>query len=530
MIRRVGILLVVAESQFFNPFFNNFGFFRPSVPVQCKANEEPSNCINEDSCDNRRFSLSRNCQPGCQCIPGYVRHKLKCMPRNYCPCTGPDCERPCFDRRREWFESNFGFQEPRCDENGYFQARLCNQNKCSCADRNTGQLISGTAYDMYVGGPIPDCTNLANPVFNIPKPDTKCFDKKNELERQGVSFSRLPNCNRDGSFAGRQRDPQGTFCVDASGVEIPETRNSRAGIDCDKTQASCTHGKVYHTCYYGCDTCQEHWQYNGNCPSFRMCKNGCTCPGTKIFDEYVLKCVEPVDCHQGSGMKSLSPSECFKKVNEMRKLGAFQPKCDDEGNFVTLQQNGYTRKFFCVSHDKGEKLSGFKENANSLGDCKVPDGPCAKEEFERDDLDQELVSQPPPTCDSSGYFSLKQMINNRYHCLKSKNSMDVWPETDHFDTTTFSCSEFGLVNKNWVLPESGTPIECNKNGCWCRGVSGRKLSIEDLGDCTVPTQPCLKERFFSDEGASNIKNCDENGNFERQICKKLQDVFYNLNS
>ncbi|KAM7443673.1 hypothetical protein ABFA07_007562 [Porites harrisoni] len=180
----------------------------------------------------------------------------------------------------------------------------------------------------------------------------------------------VPRCNDDGSYKRVQcwGSTGQCWCVTADGTEVPGTRR-RGQPKCDTNEAVVSAFSIESTCDNG-----KKWQ---------LCKDVCkTATCTKNPD---AKCVSPMG---GCGSDACQPkfydslgkqvqcmTECQQKAYEATRkglIGAFIPKCNEDGTYARVQCWGSTGYCWCASED-GTEWPGTRVRGQPK--CDVNDGP-----------------------------------------------------------------------------------------------------------------------------------------------------------
>jgi len=259
-------------------------------------------------------------------------------------CTTIPCLRQAFDISQGVI---VGSSIPQCETDGSYSARQCGPTgECWCVVPNTGVQIASTvrdAQDVQI-----NCLDLPQCLQSL-------------TSSSGLLGAYRPQCDSDGNYKSRQcHGSTGTcWCVDSTGTEILGTRGITASnsYDCD-TVPSCLMMRHSDSGLLGSFTpsCNANGEFypqqchgsSGNC----WCVNqaGSEITGTRTSPGEI-----PFDCDH-------VPLCLQQRTGTARKfgaIGAFRPKCEEDGSFSARQCSGSTGYCWCVSNT-GVEIEGSR--------------------------------------------------------------------------------------------------------------------------------------------------------------------------
>ncbi|XP_033109473.1 fibrillin-1-like isoform X4 [Anneissia japonica] len=298
-------------------------------------------------------------------------------------CTEPIQLTHCQKRKAVGGLLLLGSFNPKCDDNGEYIAAKCHPSTgfCFCVD-DKGEIIPGTQQDQR--GVKPNCSEIvtAEPPTCPPLCAMFC-EFGNVLDTNGCPICECiqgpvtkelthcqkrkagggllllgsfnPKCDDNGEYIAAQCHPSTgfCFCVDDKGEIIPGTQQDQRGV---KPNCSEIVTAEPPTCPPLCAMFCEF----GNV----LDANGC-----------------PIcECIQGPVTKELTHCQKHKAGGGLLLLGSFNPKCDDNGEYIAAQCHPSTGFCFCVD-DKGEIIPGTQQDQRGVKpNC------------------SEIVTAEPPTC------------------------------------------------------------------------------------------------------------------------------------
>ena len=250
---------------------------------------------------------------------------------------------------------------PRCDDDGYYLPEQCSASTahCWCVTRD-GEKILGTE------------TGPGEPRFNCTHPLGPCHAALLALPTPLPIGLCVPRCESDGYYSPQQccASTAHCWCATPEGVKIPgtETGPGEPRVDCSQPLGPCHEellalphpipiGTFVPRCeadgYYSPQQCSAS---TGHC--WCVTRDGVRIPGTDTGPG------EPrVDCSNPSnpcGGKEIGP--CIKKLKALPRpipIGAFVPKCDDDGYYSPQQLWGSTGEAWCVTRE-GKEIKGTR--------------------------------------------------------------------------------------------------------------------------------------------------------------------------
>ncbi|XP_044148301.1 saxiphilin-like isoform X11 [Bufo gargarizans] len=180
---------------------------------------------------------------------------------------------------------------------------------------------------------------------------------------------------------------------------------------------------------------------------------------------------------------------CQKERQRQRErgrplLGAFEPKCDEKGNYQPKQCHGSTGYCWCVN-EEGKTIDGTKTPPGQKSvTCEdhQQSTPCLRHRQSVLGANKPQIGAFVPDCDEKGNYSPKQCFGSTGYC--------------------------------WCVDEHGDEIE---------GVRAKQGKVNITCEYTGGEKPCMKERRKSLSGGQPLPgafmpDCDEKGNYSPKQC------------
>ncbi|XP_070557411.1 balbiani ring protein 3-like [Ptychodera flava] len=293
----------------------------------------------------------------------------------------PDCQKELQEVQRRG--SPPGSFTPTCAGDGYYHKKQCYHSigYCWCSSKD-GEEVAGTRTNVRYGdtldcdkpgtcpavepGYFGSCAELCTYDHDCPGDEKccsngcghscirvpaevdlpPCHKELRDADRQGPLLGAFkPTCRDDGYYDKKQchKSIGYCWCTNKDGEEVEGTRtNVRTGdnLVCDKP-GTCP--AVEPAGSYG--SCAELCTYDHDCPGDeKCCSNGCG-----------------HSCIRAQPEEELPP--CHKELKEVksrgRLIGAFKPRCTDDGYYQKKQCWGSTGHCWCASKD-GQEVEGTK--------------------------------------------------------------------------------------------------------------------------------------------------------------------------
>ncbi|XP_056419511.1 saxiphilin-like [Hyla sarda] len=266
---------------------------------------------------------------------------------------------PCHKERQALLGAGrplLGAFVPECDEKGNYFPKQCHGSTgyCWCVNKE-GKEIEGTKTSP--GQPLQTCEDSADQIHQGP-----CHKERQALLGAGRPLlgAFVPECDEKGNYFPKQCHGSTGYCwcVNKEGKEIEGTKTSP--------------GQPLQTC-------------------------------EDSADQKSTPCLRHRQRALGGGKRPM--------------MGAFVPKCDDDGEYVPKQCHGSTGHCWCVNKD-GEEIEGSR-----AGPGKGPvicedeaDNPCLKERQKILGEKTPSVGRFVPQCDEKGNFSPQQCHGSTGYC------------------------------------------------------------------------------------------------------------------
>lgn len=395
------------------------------------------------------------------------------------PGTQPrDCERPdvperpktLCEHRRDSVQTTspegyplYGAYVPQCDTNGQYKPLQCHSSTghCWCVNSN-GEERQGTRTEAGITPP--DCNTQGE------RPKTHCEHHRDSVqtsspEGQPLVGAYVPRCDAEGRYVPLQCHGSSghCWCVDSHGQERPGTRTTagEAPRDCDRPDEPVRHKTQ---CEHHRDTIQSSGP-----------------DGRPAIGAYVPQCdaegqYTPLQCHGSSGHcwcvdergqeragtrnpPGTAPRDCNRPDEPQRPKthceqhrdsvqttspegrpipGVFVPRCDENGQYLSIQCHGSTGHCWCVN-SRGEERPGTRTPPGTPSvDCDRPDEPQRPKshcEHHRDGVQGSGTDERPPPgayvpqCDGNGQYLPLQCHGSTGHCWCVDNSGQERPGT-----------------------------------------------------------------------------------------------------
>ena len=356
---------------------------------------------------------------------------------------------------------------PKCADDGSYLAKQCwgSTGTCFCVDTLTGEKngMTGDACDVAA-----------------PKPLT-CTEKMNMVSTIYIPGAVYPKCTADGSYEPKQCNNLGEcFCVDT----LTGEKNNMSLTTCSPvtTVQTCAEkvadlkdkpaliGAFVPKCADdGSYLAKQCWGSTGTC----FCVD--TLTGEK--NNMSLSACSPVTTMQ----------TCAEKVADLKDkpalLGAFVPKCADDGSYLAKQCWGSTGTCFCVDTLTGEK------NNMSLSACSpvTTVQTCAEKVADLKDKPA-LIGTFVPKCADDGSYLAKQCWGSTGTCFcvdtltGEKNNMSL--STCSPVTTVQTCAEKVADLKDKPRLIGAFVPKCADDGSYlakqCWGSTGTCFCVDTL--------------------------------------------------
>ncbi|XP_044148291.1 thyroglobulin-like isoform X2 [Bufo gargarizans] len=488
-------------------------------------------------------------------------------------CEIPGGEKPCMKERRKSLSGGQplpGAFMPDCDEKGNYSPKQCHGSTgyCWCVNEN-GKEISGSRTPP--GQQVPTCG------ASVLSAETSCIKERQKVlgAEKPILGAFVPDCDEKGDYRPKQchSSTGHCWCVSKDGKEIQGTRTAP--------------GQTPPTCEIpgGEKPCMKERQ--------KSLSGGQPLPGAFMPDCDEKGNYSPKQCHGSTGYcwcvnengKEISGSRtppgqqvptcgasvlsadtsCIKerqKVLGAEKpiLGAFEPDCDEKGDYRPKQCHGSTGHCWCVSKD-GKEIQGTRTaRGQSPPTCEIPvlsaETSCIKERQKVLGAATPILGAFVPDCDEKGDYRPKQCHGSTGHCwCVSKDGKEIQGTRAAPGQTPPTCEDRVLSAETSCIKErqkvlgAATPIlgafvpDCDEKGeyrpkqchgstghCWCVSKDGKEIQGTRAGPGQTPPTcedtaetSCIKERQKVLGAAKPIlgafvPDCDEKGEYRPKQC------------
>ncbi|XP_044148300.1 saxiphilin-like isoform X10 [Bufo gargarizans] len=488
-------------------------------------------------------------------------------------CEIPGGEKPCMKERRKSLSGGQplpGAFMPDCDEKGNYSPKQCHGSTgyCWCVNEN-GKEISGSRTPP--GQQVPTCG------ASVLSAETSCIKERQKVlgAEKPILGAFVPDCDEKGDYRPKQchSSTGHCWCVSKDGKEIQGTRTAP--------------GQTPPTCEIpgGEKPCMKERQ--------KSLSGGQPLPGAFMPDCDEKGNYSPKQCHGSTGYcwcvnengKEISGSRtppgqqvptcgasvlsadtsCIKerqKVLGAEKpiLGAFEPDCDEKGDYRPKQCHGSTGHCWCVSKD-GKEIQGTRTaRGQSPPTCEIPvlsaETSCIKERQKVLGAATPILGAFVPDCDEKGDYRPKQCHGSTGHCwCVSKDGKEIQGTRAAPGQTPPTCEDRVLSAETSCIKErqkvlgAATPIlgafvpDCDEKGeyrpkqchgstghCWCVSKDGKEIQGTRAGPGQTPPTcedtaetSCIKERQKVLGAATPIlgafvPDCDEKGDYRPKQC------------
>ncbi|XP_078000283.1 uncharacterized protein LOC144452853 isoform X2 [Glandiceps talaboti] len=409
------------------------------------------------------------------------------------------------------------------------------------------------------------CGHVCIPAFDLFEPEPPvvedlppCHKELRDVQSRGPLIGAFtPRCTEDGYYEKKQCHGSTGYCWCSSrdGKKIEETE-TRTYLECDKPgTCPASQGDTF-------GICAELCVYDHDCPDdHKCCSNGCghACSAPEV------------------DLSTLPP--CEREVREVESrgvlLGAFTPKCTDDGYYQKKQCHGSVGYCWC-SDKNGNRVEGTHTNVrggdnlvcDKPGTCPAPQGDtfgvcaelCSNDHDCPDDHkccsngcgqacsapEADLSTLPPcerearevqsrgillgaftPQCTDDGYYQKKQCHGSVGYCWCSdKNGNRV--EGTH---TNVRGGDNLVCDKPGVCPASPPGVgfgvcaelcsndhDCPDDHKCCSNGCGHACSIPVPEPVKATCREAVSEAYADLTQQTYIPYCDSDGNYSPEQC------------
>nr|XP_033471919.1 nidogen-2 isoform X3 [Epinephelus lanceolatus] len=443
-------------------------------------------CVDVDECSTSPCHIDARCINGlgsfqCQCQPGFYGDGFFCSqqqgqtgrPKSQC------------EQHRDSLQSGaehggrpiVGAFIPQCDSDGRYRPLQCHGSTghCWCVDER-GQERAGTRTPP--GTAPTDCDKPDVPE----RPKTFCEQHRDSVQTTNpegypIPGVFVPQCDSNGQYTAQQchGSTGHCWCVDIRGQERAGTRTppGEPTVDCDKPEeperpkTHCEHHRdsVQTTSPEGypivgahVPQCDENGRYiplqchgsTGHC--WCVDSTGQERPGTRTLPGTQRKdCDKPDEperpkthCEHHRDRAQTTSPEGYPRV------GAYVPRCDDDGQYLPRQCHGSTGHCWCVDSNGQERTGTRTPPGAPRVDCDkpVPVAPTQRPESVcerwRTSLIEHYGGKPDsqqyvPQCEPDGQFSPVQCYGETTYCWCVDQDGREVPGTRSHDVVKPAC-------------------------------------------------------------------------------------------
>ncbi|XP_049919101.1 nidogen-2 isoform X11 [Epinephelus moara] len=443
-------------------------------------------CVDVDECSTSPCHIDARCINGlgsfqCQCQPGFYGDGFFCSqqqgqtgrPKSQC------------EQHRDSLQSgaehggrpSVGAFIPQCDSDGRYRPLQCHGSTghCWCVDER-GQERAGTRTPP--GTAPTDCDKPDEPE----RPKTHCEHHRDSVQTtspEGYPLlgAYVPQCDSNGQYIPLQchgstghcwcvdnngqeragsRTPPGTTPTDCSKPDEPERPKTHCEHHRDSIQTTSPEG--YPILGAHVPQCDENGQYiplqchgsTGHC--WCVDSTGQERPGTRTLPGTQRKdCDKPDEperpkthCEHHRDRAQTTSPEGYPRV------GAYVPRCDDDGQYLPRQCHGSTGHCWCVDSNGQERTGTRTPPGAPRVDCDkpVPVAPTQRPESVcerwRTSLIEHYGGKPDsqqyvPQCEPDGQFSPVQCYGETTYCWCVDQDGREVPGTRSHDVVKPAC-------------------------------------------------------------------------------------------
>ncbi|XP_075125694.1 saxiphilin-like [Leptodactylus fuscus] len=468
-------------------------------------------------------------------------------------------ETPCLKARLKALSGGqplLGAFVPDCDEKGSYRSKQCHGSTgyCWCV-RENGEEIPGTKTPS--GQAELKCGEAAK--------ETPCLKARQSAMSAGhpMPGAFVPDCDENGSYRPKQCHGSTGYCwcVRENGDEITGSRTRQADLTCGEhaQEKPClkarlkalSGGKPMPGAFV--PDCDEKGSYRskqchgstGYCWCVR--ENGEEIPDSKTPPgQAELTCGEPAI--QGPCEKE---RQRLQGKKEQPVLGAFLPKCDEKGHYLTKQCHGSTGYCWCVN-EEGKEIDGTKTPPGKSPPCTEHQKStrCLRQRHSVLSKKKTNVEPYVPECDEKGEYRPKQCQGSTGYCwCVDANGDEIEGRRAQPGTPPLICEaqEKPCLKARQKALSGGKPVlgaftpDCDEEGlyrpkqchgstgyCWCvhengDEILGSRTRQADLICGEAAAKPCTKERQKAFSGGrpllgAFVPQCDEKGKYKSRQC------------